>query len=71
MSRRSLELVIDPTACEGRGVCAELLPERIQLDPWGYPVVDEGEIVPGLYDHAVRAVRNCPRQALHLVERRC
>ena len=71
MSRWSLELVIDPTACEGRGVCAELLPERIELDPWGYPVVDGDEIVPGLYDLAVSAVRSCPRQALHLVERRC
>jgi ferredoxin len=71
MSRWSLELVIDPIACDGRGVCAEMLPERIELDRWGYPVVEEGEITPALLDHAVRAVRACPRQALHLVERAC
>ena len=71
MSRWSLELVIDPIACDGRGVRAEMLPERIELDRWGYPVVEEGEIAPALFDHAVRAVRACPRQALHLVERAC
>jgi ferredoxin len=71
MSRWSLELLIDPIACDGRGVCAEMLPERIDLDRWGYPIVDGSEIPPALVDHAVRAVRSCPRQAVHLVERAC
>jgi ferredoxin len=71
VSRWSVELVVDPVACDGRGLCAEILPERIELDPWGYPVVEAGEIVPALHDHAVRAVRSCPKQALHLVERAC
>jgi ferredoxin len=70
MNRRGLELLVDPIACDGRGVCAEILPERIELDRWGYPVVD-GEIAPVLYDNAIRAVRSCPKQALHLVERPC
>ena len=71
MSRTKLELVLDPVACDGRGVCAEMLPERIELDRWGYPVFDDTEIVPGLFEHAVRAVRSCPKQALHLLERTC
>lgn len=71
MSRRSLELVLDPVACDGRGVCAEMLPERIELDRWGFPVIDDGAIAPALLEHAERAVRSCPRQALHLVERTC
>ena len=70
MSPRGLALIVDPIACDGRGVCAEILPERIELDQWGYPMVD-GELAPALYDHAIRAVRSCPRQALHLVERAC
>ncbi len=70
MKNWSLDLVVDPIACEGRGVCAEILPERIELDRWGYPVIDS-DIPPALTDLAVRAVRSCPRQALHLVERRC
>ena len=71
MSRWKLELVLDPVACDGRGVCAEMLPERIELDRWGYPVIDGSEIVSALVEHAVRAVRSCPKQALHLVERTC
>ena len=71
VSRWSIALVVDPTACDGRGVCAEVLPERIELDRWGYPILDDEAIAPTLYDHAIRAVRSCPRQALHLVERRC
>jgi ferredoxin len=71
MSRWSLQLVLDPVACDGRGVCAEMLPERIELDRWGYPVIDAAEIAPALFEHAVRAVRSCPKQALHLVEHTC
>ena len=32
---------VNPIACEAHGMCAELLPERITLDEWGYPIVDE------------------------------
>ena len=71
MIRTRLELVVDPVACDGRGVCAELLPEWIELDPWGFPIVRSDEMGPAMYDHARRAVRSCPRQALHLRERPC
>ena len=33
------ELVVDRIACDGFGMCAELLPELIELDDWGYPIV--------------------------------
>ena len=33
------ELAVDRIRCDGRGLCAELLPELIQLDDWGYPMV--------------------------------
>jgi ferredoxin len=71
VSRWSLELVINPIACDGRGVCPETLPESIEIDKWGYPVVAGDGIAPALSHHALRAVRACPRQALHLVERAC
>ena len=32
-------LRVDPTVCSGHGLCAELLPELIILDEWGYPIV--------------------------------
>jgi ferredoxin len=62
-------LVVDPTACDGHGVCCELLPERIRLDPWGYPIIEAGPVPMELLDHAERAVSSCPRLALKLVER--
>jgi len=63
------DLVIDPTACDGHGICAELLPECIRLDPWGYPVIEPGGIPAHLLDHAQRAAASCPRMALTLVKR--
>jgi ferredoxin len=49
-------------------MCAELLPEIIRLDPWGYPIVSSS-VVPGpLADHARRAVQACPALALLLEE---
>jgi ferredoxin len=60
-------LVVDPIACEGYGVCAELLPERIRLDDWGYPMLDDhGAVEDELLPHARRAVAACPRLALRL-----
>lgn len=59
-------LVLDPIACEAHGLCAELLPERISLDEWGYPVIDDTPIGPGLLAHAKRAVATCPTLALAL-----
>ena len=68
--RTAIALVVDPIACDGHGVCAELFPERVHPDPWGYPIVDGDEIPSALLEHAYRAVNACPRLALHLVERR-
>ncbi len=69
MRRSRLFLVVDPVRCDGTGVCAELLPERIRVDPWGYPVIEPGEVPNHLLDHAERAVTSCPRLALTLVRR--
>ncbi|MEU8510932.1 ferredoxin [Kitasatospora sp. NPDC048722] len=58
-------LRIDRTACTGHGQCAELLPELLTLDEWGYPVQHATSVPPDLREHARRAVRACPRLALH------
>jgi ferredoxin len=70
MVKRKLTMVVDPIMCDGHGVCAELFPERVRMDPWGFPIVDNEDIPTQLEDHAHRAVSSCPRLALHLVERR-
>jgi ferredoxin len=64
----SHRLRVNPIACEAHGMCAELLPERIALDDWGYPILDERPIPRALLDHARRAAQACPTFAL-LVER--
>jgi ferredoxin len=65
----SVHVHVNPISCEAHGMCAELLPELIQLDEWGYPIVD-GKPLPGaLLAHAERAAAACPTFAL-LVERR-
>jgi ferredoxin len=60
------ELRVDPIACAGHGACAELLPEMISLDEWGYPLLDRRPVPPGLERQARRAVSGCPVLALRL-----
>jgi ferredoxin len=62
----SLRLKVNPIACQAHGMCAELLPERITLDDWGYPIVAEQPLAPELLDHAKRAAQACPTFALLL-----
>ena len=57
---------VDPIACDGHGLCAELFPERIHLDDWGYPIIDPAPIGGALVAHARRAVAQCPKLALRL-----
>jgi len=59
-------LRIDPIACDGHGLCAELFPEWIALDDWGYPIIDERPVPSALEGHARRAIRECPKLALRL-----
>ena len=59
-------LVVDPIVCDGHGLCAELYPERISLDDWGYPIVDGTPAGGELAAHARRAVSQCPKAALRL-----
>ena len=59
-------LSLDPIACDGHGICAELLPEHITLDDWGYPIIDSSAVPKEHLAHARRAVNHCPALALRL-----
>lgn len=59
-------LRVDRIACTGHGLCGELLPELIDLDEWGYPVIKDREVPDHLLTHARRAAAACPVLALHL-----
>jgi ferredoxin len=60
-------LRVNPIACKSHGVCAELLPELIALDEWGYPIIADNPVPSALDLEARRAVAACPTLALKLV----
>lgn len=62
----SRQLRVDWPNCQGRGLCHELLPEVIELDEWGYPLV-LSDVPDDLVGEAREAVRACPRLALRLM----
>ncbi|HXB49346.1 MAG TPA: ferredoxin [Streptosporangiaceae bacterium] len=59
-------LLLNPIACDARGLCIELLPELISADPWGYPIIRPGPVPQQLLPLARRAVAACPTLALML-----
>jgi ferredoxin len=72
----ALTLHIDWVACDGRGLCAELLPELLTEDPWGYPMPVDPSSAPNaitvpdaLRRDAEEAVSACPLLALRLERR--
>lgn len=60
------QLRVNPVACSGHGLCAELLPELITLDEWGYPLLADQQVPAGLAKRARRAATDCPALALLL-----
>jgi ferredoxin len=61
-------LLVDPIRCDGYGMCAEMFPEGIALDDWGYPMLRTGTIPDQLVGLARQAVDVCPALALRLVK---
>jgi ferredoxin len=61
-------LAVDPIRCTGHGLCAELLPEGISLDEWGYPLLARGELRRDLVRTARRVAAACPTRALRLAD---
>lgn len=60
-------LRIDPSVCDGVGICAHLAPDIVTIDSWGYPVVSPEPLERrGDLRQARAAVSACPRRALFL-----
>jgi ferredoxin len=62
------KLLVNPIDCKGRAACAELLPEVVTLDEWGYPIIDPRPLPASLERNARSAVSACPTLALRLVK---
>jgi ferredoxin len=65
--KSEFQISIDRIRCDGHGLCAELLPEMIRLDDWGYPIIAPGSVPEALLPLAQRAVQSCPVLALAVV----
>lgn len=63
-------LAVDPISCTGHGLCAELFPEGITLDEWGYPLLAPEELPPDLVRTARKVAAACPTRALRLRDER-
>jgi ferredoxin len=62
-------LAIDWTRCDGHGLCHVLLPDRFELDEWGFPILREGTVNSADELDVRHAVAACPALALHLTRR--
>jgi ferredoxin len=62
----AVRLRVDLIACDGRGLCAEALPELIKLDDWGFPILTGRPVPPRLLSDARETVGVCPKLALRL-----
>jgi len=60
-------LAIDWSRCKGHGLCGQIVPELMQPDGQGYPVMLDMPVPPWLERKARRAVKTCPELALRLV----
>ena len=64
----SMRIRVNPITCKAHGLCAEVLPEWIELDEWGYPILDGEQLPEQLLAHARRAAKVCPTLAVVLSE---
>ena len=62
-----MHLRVNPITCVAHGLCAELFPEGVSLDEWGYPIIKDAPVQRQELAHAKRAVAQCPTLALKLV----
>jgi NADH:ubiquinone oxidoreductase subunit F (NADH-binding)/ferredoxin len=61
------QLAIDWTRCRGHGLCAHIVPELVQLDSQGFPVMLDTPVPAWLERGARQAVEMCPALALRLI----
>ncbi len=59
-------IAVDFTRCDGHGLCARLLPEKVTLDEWGFPIIDSAEVEPRLVKAARQTAMACPSLALRV-----
>lgn len=61
-------IAVDFGLCESNGVCMGVIPEVFDLDDQDYLHVLADEVTPSNEDQVREAVRQCPRQAIVIVD---
>ena len=64
---REAQLRVDWPQCRAHGLCAELAPEVIRLDEWGYPMIDRSAMTEDTMPAVRKAVQACPTLALRII----
>lgn len=63
-------LILNPTTCDGRGMCHDAAPDLVDLDEWGYPLLPGHGLRSDLTKADLRvaeaATHACPALALHI-----
>jgi ferredoxin len=66
----TVTLILDPIACDGRGMCHDAAPGLIELDEWGYPLLPGGTLRATIARPELKAAEDathaCPLLALHI-----
>lgn len=62
------KIVVDFGLCESNGVCMGIIPEVFDLDDQDYLHVLSDEVTPENEQQLREAVRQCPRQAISIVD---
>jgi ferredoxin len=60
------KIFVDWTLCQGHGLCADIVPELIRINPDGYPSVADAVVPTHMRGRAQRAVRRCPALAMRI-----
>ncbi|MCH9668247.1 MAG: ferredoxin [Actinomycetia bacterium] len=62
------KIKVDFSLCESNGVCVGIIPEVFSLDDNDYLQLSSDEVTPENEEQIEESVRQCPRQAISIVE---
>lgn len=63
-----MRVEVDYDLCESNGICMGIIPEVFQLGEDDNLTVLQSEVTPDIEHQMREAVRQCPRQAISIVE---
>lgn len=59
---------VDPTRCQGYGICVEVAPDHFETDDWGFVQARPVEVDADSTEVMHRAVAQCPIRAIRWVD---